>query len=184
MKDIYFITSNEYKIREAQKIFGSLGIKIVSKPLDLIEPQNTDQEKVSKFKAKQAYDLINEPIIVDDAGLFIDSFPSFPGVYTSFIAKTIGIVNLCKLISDKEPAEFRTVVTFFDGKKMLSSTGSLKGIIVKEGVKDGMLFSDIFFPESESNNLTALTNAGYESHRSIALKKLLKDLKLTGGEDE
>ncbi|MDO9066078.1 MAG: non-canonical purine NTP pyrophosphatase, partial [Chloroflexota bacterium] len=67
MKGIIFITGNEHKLREAKQI---LGIDIVSKNIDLREVQDVDLEKVVEDKLKHGYEVLRQPVMVEDTGLF------------------------------------------------------------------------------------------------------------------
>jgi len=58
-----FATSNHQKLKEFESI---LGIKLNHSDLDLDEIQSVDVEEVAIHKAKQAYELLKEPVIVED----------------------------------------------------------------------------------------------------------------------
>jgi len=74
--DITFVTGNKAKVRDTQKI---LGIPLSIADIDLDEIQEIDVEKVTLHKVEQAYQLIKQPVIVDDVGLYIDAWNGFPG---------------------------------------------------------------------------------------------------------
>ena len=61
--ELYFVTGNKRKIREFEEI---LGIKLKHADIELDELQETDSEKVSEHKARQAFDKLKKPVIVND----------------------------------------------------------------------------------------------------------------------
>ena len=63
------ITGNKNKLREFEEI---LCFKIKSQNLDLEEIQGIDVEEVSENKARKAYEILKETIVVEDSGLFFD----------------------------------------------------------------------------------------------------------------
>jgi Xanthosine triphosphate pyrophosphatase len=64
------------------------------------------------------------PVIVDDAGLFIDGLEGFPGPYSSFVENTLGIERVCELAQDIDSAQasFRCVLAYCDGKPFETSS--------------------------------------------------------------
>ncbi|MDD2909487.1 MAG: non-canonical purine NTP pyrophosphatase, partial [Candidatus Pacebacteria bacterium] len=63
------ITGNENKAREFEEI---LGFKINYRSLDLEEIQGVDVEEVSEYKVRRAYEIVKEPVVVEDIGLFFN----------------------------------------------------------------------------------------------------------------
>lgn len=171
---ILFATSNIYKINEATRIFEPIGINISAIDLNLIEPQSTDPHTISKFKAKNAYNEVKKPIIVDDAGLFVERLNGFPGTLTAPIAKMIGNEQLAKLLKDGDKARFQTVITYIDNDSEITVEGTIEGKISLRRVDRIGLLSDIFIPLGYHDSLTALSEKGVLSHRKIALEKLSK----------
>jgi XTP/dITP diphosphohydrolase len=46
----------------------------------------------------EAFEKCGLPIIVEDAGLFVEALNGFPGPYSSYVYKTIGNEGLLKLM--------------------------------------------------------------------------------------
>jgi XTP/dITP diphosphohydrolase len=95
---LIFVTGNEGKFKTAQEIMNKYDIKLIRRKLKLNEPQHEDIEFIVKSKALESSKKINKPLIVEDSGLFIPSLNNFPGSYTGFILKTIGVEGLLKLL--------------------------------------------------------------------------------------
>ena len=117
---VLFLTGNQNKVVEANQILSNLGYEVEQFLVDgltpeVIEPQSSSIVEVSEFKIRQALELISEnesstnALLVEDSGLFIESLNDFPGVYSSYISKTIGNEGILNLLVDKSNrnAEFR-----------------------------------------------------------------------------
>ncbi|MBT4794661.1 MAG: hypothetical protein HON69_05800, partial [Euryarchaeota archaeon] len=117
---ILFATSNKNKIKEARVVLQPLGysvqqLLINGTPPDFIEPQTEDIGIISKSKVRQSLEMISGTefsgfsILVEDSGLFINNLGDFPGVYSSYIQKTIGNDGIIKILEDNKnrQAEYR-----------------------------------------------------------------------------
>ena len=71
---IYFVTSNKGKFVEAQAIFGDL----VQKNIGYNELQVDTLEEVVDFGMKEVMAKQEGPVMIEDAGLFIDGLNGFP----------------------------------------------------------------------------------------------------------
>lgn len=118
MKKINFVTSNKGKINTLKRLFklNDINIEIVPQKLDIVEPQAHTVNEVSKSKALQAYKILNEPVVVEDGGFYIDALGNFPGVYVRYILDTIGVDGIIKLLEGKEnrKALFYSCTTFIN----------------------------------------------------------------------
>ncbi|MEM4809819.1 MAG: non-canonical purine NTP pyrophosphatase, partial [Desulfurococcaceae archaeon] len=116
---IYVATNNVHKLKEIEKIASAYGFTV--KPVYNLkyEIQSDRLDDVALASAIFAYLVIRKPILVEDAGLFIKSLNGFPGVYSSFVYKTIGINGVLKLLENIEDrtACFESVaVLIYNGK--------------------------------------------------------------------
>ena len=64
MKQILLVTGNERKIGEARLACEPFGIEVVNQALDIDEIQSTSPRKISEHKARAAYVLAGEPVVV------------------------------------------------------------------------------------------------------------------------
>jgi XTP/dITP diphosphohydrolase len=115
---IYFITSNEKKAKtlREQLIANNFNIKVEAINLDIIEPQANSVKEVSLAKAKEAFAILKESLVVEDGGFEIEALKGFPGVYTKYILETIGIDGVLKLMENEKNRNCRFVsyTTFID----------------------------------------------------------------------
>ncbi|MFC7140138.1 non-canonical purine NTP pyrophosphatase [Halosimplex aquaticum] len=111
---IRFVTTNPGKVREAREYLAE---PVEQLDFDTPEIQSDDLGAIAAHKARAAYEYADEPVFVDDAGLFIDAFDGFPGPYSSYVHDTVGVERVWRLASDEDDrgASFRGVVAYCDG---------------------------------------------------------------------
>ena len=158
---VWFLTGNEGKVREAKKIFNQYNFQLEQMNLDYIEPQVDSIEEVAKEKMKQAIPYLpggSDALFVEDAGLFVDALNDFPGVYSSYVLRTIGcqgIIRLLQHLRSEDPnadsrlrkARFEAVSGVYFQGKMEFFNGICPGKIShKEFGKNGFGFDPIFVP--------------------------------------
>lgn len=118
MNKINFITSNKGKITSLENTLKLHNIEalVVSQNLDIMEPQFDSVQEVSKFKALKAFDIVKEPVLVEDGGFSVKALNGFPGVYTKYVLKTLGADGILKLMNgiQDRTAKFISVATFIN----------------------------------------------------------------------
>ena len=183
MKKIYFITSNKGKVLEAQNKFSTINIDIVQKNFGYPEIQAEKLEDVAVFGVKYLQDRINEPFILEDAGLFIDVLNGFPGVYSSYVYHTLGCEGVLLLMKDfnesKRDATFRSVFAYKEPKsKPLFFVGECDGKISTELLGDnGFGYDPIFIPHDSNRTFAQMKTDEKNSfsHRGKSLDKLINN---------
>ncbi len=167
-----FVTGNHQKLKEFEEI---LGIKLNHRDLDLDEIQSTEAEEVAKHKAKQAFEILNEAVIVEDTGLYFEELNGLPGALIKFFVKKLSLDQICGLIKENRKAFARTAIAYFDGKEMRVFTGETKGeISEKPRGSNGFGWDPVFIPEGYDRTFAELTNKEKVSKfmRKEAIKKL------------
>jgi XTP/dITP diphosphohydrolase len=177
-KLVFFVTTNIHKFKEAREILTKQGIAIAMIKMKAIEIQEEDLEEIAKASVLDATKKCRLPVIVEDAGLFIKSLNGFPGPYSSYVYKTLGVEGVLKLmenVGDKE-AEFRSVVAYCEPKTNILKTfcGRVKGRITeKPSGSSGFGFDPIFQPLETSDQKTfaemSIEEKNQYSHRAKAL---------------
>jgi XTP/dITP diphosphohydrolase len=178
---IAYATNNPHKARESSSILKELGVEVEVVQVSTPEIQSDDMVEIAKFRAEEAHKLLKRPVIVEDAGLFIDALNGFPGPYSSYVFKTIGINGILKLMrgEKKRTATFKSVVVFHDSRRVRVFVGQVRGRISFEPKGSSWGFDPIFEPKG----LKRLTYAQLPpevknkvSHRRRALEKLARYL--------
>jgi XTP/dITP diphosphohydrolase len=173
---LYFVSSNNNKYLEARSFLTKVNIRIKFLKLTLREIQSDSIKEIGIEKAKSAFNRVYHPIIVEDDGLFINSLNGFPGHYSSYIFKTIGIDGILKLLmgSIDKSALFRSIIVFYDGKYLETFIGQTKGHISNKITNGGWGYDPIFIPNGSDTTYgqLQLENRKTEfSHRRKSLEK-------------
>ena len=175
-----FASSNINKYYEINDLVSVMkdSIKVTFKKMELKEIQSDSLLEVAENKVLQAFRINKKEIFVEDDGLFIEVIKDFPGVYSSYVNKTIGNVGILDLLSNKvnRKASFKSIIAFHDGHKIESFTGEIKGEIPFELTNGGWGFDPIFVPEDSDLTFGQmdLKTKNRISHRKVALEKFLK----------
>jgi inosine triphosphate pyrophosphatase len=147
-QQVTFVSSNSFKIREVEMILGNnFPWKLNSYSVELTEPQATAIE-VSISKCKQAANLCNGPVIVEDTSLCFNALNGLPGPYIKWFYESIGNVGLTKLLDghDDKSGYAQCVLSFSLGPEQAIKTfvGSTDGIIVYPCGPAGFGWDQIF----------------------------------------
>lgn len=178
---ILFFTSNRGKIAEVKAILEPYGIKV--EPFDSLteinEIQSANLEDVAADKLTKAMSNILSnsilAVMVEDAGFFIDEFGGFPGVYSSYVHKTLGIDGVLRSLVgiENRRASFKCAIGMHIGGRNLFFTGECKGTVSSEiRGKNGFGYDPIFVPNDGDGRTFAemnLEEKGLISHRTKAI---------------
>jgi non-canonical purine NTP pyrophosphatase (RdgB/HAM1 family) len=151
-----FVTGNQNKLKEFEAI---LGIKLNHSDLDLDEIQSVDVEEVAIHKAKQAYELLKGPVIVEDTGLYFEELNGLPGALVKFFVKKLTLNQICSLVKENRKAVAITCIAYFDGKKVQIFKGETRGEISKEPKgTNGFGWDPIFIPEGYNQTFAEISS--------------------------
>lgn len=160
---VYFATSNEGKVKNAQTTLAPFGIEVEQIAMDLIESRAEDPADIALEKAKQAFKELKHPIIVEDSGFFIESLGGFPMTHIKFSLKTLGVKNILKMLRGvkNRNAEWRMTLAYVQSeKKFKTFTFVEKGRIAQSlrPIKRSMMsdYWRLYIPEMAIGNKLAL----------------------------
>ncbi|MHA1791571.1 MAG: XTP/dITP diphosphatase [Promethearchaeota archaeon] len=188
---LYFATGNLHKLDEAREFFEEkiVGLKLKQCKGDLLEIQADSLEEVVEYKMKAALKHCNGNLLVEDTGLFIPRLNGFPGVYSSFVNKTIGCNGILKLLGDEHDIKSRRAyfkacacLKLKNDEKFHVFVGKIDGhVAFEEKGNNGFGFDPIFIPDSPDGNSKTfaemtLREKNEVSHRTRALSKVLSFL--------
>jgi XTP/dITP diphosphohydrolase len=178
---LLFATSNSNKVEEAKLILRNYPIEIQRIDLKGREIQAETVEEIAIASAQQVFKKIGKAVFTEDAGLFIKALNGFPGPFTAYVYKTIGISGVLKLLKDVKDrrAEFRSAVAFCSREvKNICFVGVALGrISQKERGIHGFGFDPIFEPDGGGNKTFAemtIDKKNAYSHRARAMKKFIE----------
>jgi XTP/dITP diphosphohydrolase len=121
---------------------------------------------------------VDVPILIEDAGLYIDKYYGFPGPYSSYALRTIDNEGILKLMEGETErgARYLSAVAFRDGDTSVSFTGEVVGRIAMEmRGTNGFGYDPIFMPEEGDGRTFGEMSASEKariSHRARAFRKL------------
>jgi XTP/dITP diphosphohydrolase len=179
-KVAFFVTGNVHKFNEAHKVLAEFNIVTAMLNLDSVEIQDDSLENIAKASAKDAAGKSNLPVFVEDAGLFVRAFNGFPGPYSSYFHRTLGVQGILKLMQNEKKRDtyFLSAVAFCGPQKLCEPkcfSGVAEGkIAYEQRGKRGFGFDPIFEPLG-GNGKTFAEMATEEknkySHRAQAMRK-------------
>ena len=178
---VFFATGNIHKFNEARSILTGLDIAVGMLRVKDTEIQSDSLKEIAQASVLDAFKRCGLPVIVEDAGLFIDALNGFPGPYAAYAYKTIGNKGLLKLMQNVEnrKARFWSVIAYCDSSSCapVCFEGEAGGeITVNERVgssKSGFGFDPIFKPDGSAKTFAEMTleeKNGF-SHRAKAVHK-------------
>jgi len=175
----FLVTSNIHKFHEARRVLSEYKIATAMlKKVGAVEIQDDDIENIAKASAVDAVKKCNLPVVVEDAGLFVEALKGFPGPYSSYVYRTVGNDGVLKLMVNVANREacFKSVVAFLSPEMdaPLCFIGKVKGEIVEEkSGTQGFGFDPIFKPSGSSKTFARMTveEKNERSHRASAFRK-------------
>jgi XTP/dITP diphosphohydrolase len=183
-----FITGNNFKFQEVFEFFKKMKVKydLIQRDIKTTEIQAETLKNVALYKLNSVKHKVEGSFFVEDAGFFVDiPLKGFPGIYSSYVLKTIGNEGIIKLINDFDVsvAHFSAVFAlyfkpidktlFFEGMIEGKVSTTIKG-------KGGFGFDPIFIPNIIPDKTFAELSTDEKnkiSHRGQALGKLSEFLR-------
>jgi len=180
-KVIFFATNNINKFNEARRVLAKYNISVGMLRVKTLEIQSQSIEEIARTSVIDAFKNCHLPVIVEDAGLFIDALNGFPGPYAAYVYKTVGndgLLRLMEKVNDRK-ATFKSVVAFYsaDCSSPICFEGEVNGEISEELRKTekncGFGFDPVFKPAGKSRTFAEMSMAEKNmlSHRAKALTK-------------
>lgn len=129
MKHAIFITGNQDKV---EYLSHTLGIELENQELSLEEIQSTESIVVAEYKARQAYDILKKPVLIEDSYLSFNALNGLPGPFVKFFYETPdGLEIMCRMLHgfDDRSAYTGAVYCYFDGDSPYLFNGRLDGTI-------------------------------------------------------
>lgn len=176
---IHFVTGNRHKYEEASGVLSRYGVRLLMESgVKKVEIQSDELEDIVNYSLDIICSGTTKYLVVEDDGLFIKALGGFPGPYSAYVYKTIGLSGVLKLMNGigSREAYFKSVVGLCtpDGGKYLF-TGIVEGEIAMEARGTGGFgYDPIFIPRGFNETFAEL---GIEvknslSHRARAFMAL------------
>ena len=178
---VFFATNNVNKFNEAREVLARRRISVGMLRIKSLEIQSESLEEIAQASVTEAFERYRLPMVVEDAGLFVDALNGFPGPYAAYTYKTIGNKGLLKLMetADNRKARFKSVVAFFSSqlKSPTCFEGMVKGEIIRKERRAsnemGFGFDPIFKPDNSDKTFAQMNvvEKCMRSHRGVAFRK-------------
>lgn len=180
-KVVFFATNNVNKFNEARMVLGEYKIAVGMLRVKTLEVQSDSLEEIAKASVMEAFRKCNLPVIVEDAGLFVEALNGFPGPYAAYVYKTIGNKGLLQLMEkiENRRAVFQSAIAYYsaDLKSPICFKGEVVGEITRKertvNNSSGFGFDPVFQPVNITKTFAEMTikEKNKYSHRAKALRK-------------
>lgn len=154
MKTIAYVTGNPYKFQIAKKVLNKKGIKVEQEKFETPEIQSTNLVEIASFSAKWAAEKLGKPVVLTDAGYFIETLNGFPGPFIKYINEWLTAEDLLRLIEGKKNRKVivRACLAYCEAKKEpVTFIGEVAGTIAEKAVKTNKGWitpiNELFIPE-------------------------------------
>lgn len=177
----YLITSNLGKLRELQAVLPQ-SLALMHKDLELDEIQSLDTREIVSRKAREAYKIVGEPVIVEDVSAELASLNGLPGPFVKFFMKKLGNDSLYKLGGEGDHVTVRCTIAYYDGEHEIITDGTMLGTITKPNdqakLGSGFGFDSVIIPDGYDRTLFDLGTEikNQISHRYHAATKMAIEL--------
>lgn len=207
IREILFASTNKGKLAEFQYVadYYKLPVKIICvyqrfPEIYAYDEDFSTQEEIIEHGAREIFSQVNQPIIVEDTILTVESLGGLPGLTAKDYLKEKGRLGLIKEMEGKENrnAQIISIVGYYDGKLLTSFKKVIEGSITekeiyKEGqplwiapskeVVSGGGFNAIFLSKAAGRTLADMTaeeglKYGYrEPNVKAVLEYILREIK-------
>ena len=180
-RSVVFATSNPGKLREARAILAPFGISVEAYDGKGVEIQADTTGEVACYASRGAAEAAGRAVLVEDAGLYVESLNGFPGPYSAYAFKTIGVAGIIALLRPsprRRAAKFVSSLAYCEplGEPVLFEGSALGAIATKPRGTKGFGFDPIFVPRGGRKTFGELTvgEKSAVSHRADSMKKFAK----------
>ena len=167
--DILFATGNSHKVVQVASVLNRPVIQI---ELELPEVQAVDVREIIEEKARAAYRVVGQPVLVEDTRLGFHAWNGLPGALIKWFLNTVDNDGICKMLSafEDKSATAETCLGYFDGSKFLLFAGQVEGEIVPEARgRNGFGGDPIFQPNKNGKTFAEMTP---EETEAVNMRKL------------
>lgn len=131
---VLYITSNPMKRRTVERFIKQHvpDFKIASREVAFYEPQTLSEADVISYKALEAWKIFRRPLIVDDAGFYLDEYECFPGPCAKPVVISLGWPGMLQLAAPSYKARVYCRLGYVDYRGVLHHfRGETAGVLEK-----------------------------------------------------
>lgn len=176
------ITSNQGKLAEFRSALAPLGLEVLHSDEECDEIQADTLEEVVRSCLAQLKHRGLSNMVIDDSGLFVHALGGFPGVYSSYVLRTIGMDGVLRLLEGREDrgAHFECCIGASLGGEDIIVHGRCDGTIAtRPSGREGFGFDPIFVPSGFERTFAeiSITEKNGISHRGRAVQAFAEELR-------
>lgn len=134
MTTVRFATGNARKISEATATLAPFNITVSPIKVDTHEIQHADPAEITKAKARAAYDVLHEPVVVADTSWSIPALGGFPGGYMKDIEAWWTAENWIDIMARYDDRRIFCLehVAYYDGTTLAHFVQEYEGTFTRE----------------------------------------------------
>lgn len=134
MKQVLFATGNSRKITEAQATLQAYGIAVQPIKVEMDEIQHSDPAEITKAKARAAYEVVHEPVVVSDTSWEVPALGGFPGGYMKDVSAWLQAEDWLALMARHADKTIycHEHVAYYDGEQLQHFVSTYTGKFVSE----------------------------------------------------
>jgi len=154
MKLIY-VTGNSDKFTHAKDQSARFGIELEQKDLDITEIQSNSISNIAEDKAKKAFDIIHQPLIVSDSGWAIPALNNFPGPYMKYINQWFNAEDFLALMQDKSDRKIvlTHVVALANSQGIKLIEQKIEGYILTKPEGSGLSINQLVVIDGQTHSI-------------------------------
>lgn len=156
--------------------------RIASREVAFYEPQTLDEPKVITYKALEAWKIFRRPLLVDDAGFYLEEYAGFPGPLAKPTVISLGWEGMLKLAAPSFKARVYCRLGYVDHMGVLHHyRGETAGVLDKNMLGPMVERRGVYaLLRPDGCNLTIAEMAGtskadFYSPRARALRAFVKN---------
>ena len=175
VEKITFITGNEGKAKYLADYFD-LPVEYVK--FDLPEVQSLDLKTIIEDKAKKAFAIAKNPVLVEDVSLVFLALGKLPGPFIKWFLETLGNEGLCEMLNRHKTRDALAEVQFAlcDANGVQIFSGVKEGSVSTEPRGDaGFGWDPIFIPKGYTKTWAEMTDQ--EKHKTSMRRIALEEMK-------
>lgn len=161
---VTLITGNQDK---ADFFAKHMAVEVNHRKVDLVEIQSMDLCEVSEHKARQAYEIIKSPVLVEDVGLYLEALNGFPGPFIKWFELSLGHELICQIVNGLSNRKVNNKVCFayFDGREVKFFNGVVPGRIAdRPKGNNGFGFDPIFIRDGFDITFAEMSDEEHEKY--------------------
>lgn len=166
MKKMTLVTGNPNKVKDIGLL---LGVELERSDMELTEIQSMDVAEVVKHKAIEAYEALQLPVLVDDAGLTFEHWGQLPGALIKHFITNVGCDGLVEMLGRAENRNcyMECAMAYCDENGPQVFVGRVDGTVAHEQRgTNGWGYDTIVIPTGETQTCAEMEGEKYWKYSS------------------